>query len=54
VTFIYLMHNGTIQPVLPSKLLPPSTAFLYATAPAAIVTAEKGIDVTLYPTLSVE
>jgi len=54
VTFIYLMHNGTIQPVLPSKLLPPSTAFLYTTAPAAIVPAGQGIDVTLYPTLPVE
>jgi len=39
VTFIYLLHNGTLHPVLPSQLMPPSTAFLYATAPADTVTA---------------
>jgi len=53
-TFIYLMHNNTIQPVQPSHMNLPSTAFLYAMAPAEIVTAVQVVELALYPTLPVE
>jgi len=48
LTFIYLLHNNTIQPVLPSRINPNSTAFLYATAPADIGSVPV-VQETIYP-----